>query len=262
MRVLLVEDNPTNQELAVALLELLGCRVTLANNGREAVEAARGRNIDIVLMDCQMPEMDGYEATRRIRAEETTGRHVPIIAMTANVMQGDRDVCLACGMDDFLPKPYRQTDLKAILTRWGGSRGQKDIPEAILTAAPAAVEPTNAATFDPSLLDDLKDKFGTTAPRVLDNLIGTYLENSEKLIESLVEAMSGADATRAFHAAHTLKSSSASMGVMRLSNLSREVEMIARIGHLDGLEASVEAIREEFAKAGAALRIKREEYRT
>ncbi len=262
MRVLVVEDNPTNQEMAVALLELLGCRVTLANNGREAMEAARGRNIDIVLMDCQMPEMDGYEATRRIRAEETTGRHVPIIAMTANVMQGDRDVCLACGMDDFLPKPYRQTDLKAILTRWGGSRGQKDIPEAILTAAPAAVEPTNAATFDPSLLDDLKDKFGTTAPQVLDNLIGTYLENSEKLIESLVEAMSGADATRAFHAAHTLKSSSASMGVMRLSNLSREVEMIARIGRLDGLEASVEAIREEFAKAGAALRIKREEYRT
>ncbi len=257
MRVLLVEDNPVNQELAMALLELMGCRVTLAGNGREAVEATRRERFDVALMDCQMPEMDGYEATRTIRAEESAGQHLPIIAMTANVMEGDRENCLACGMDDFLPKPYRQTDIKAILLRWGGGSARRPESSSESDTTPVRSEDV---TLDVALLDELRERFGVTAPTVLDNLIRTYLDNSAKLINALAAAFVTGDAARVFQSAHTLKSSSANIGAVRLSNMCREVEAAGRAGRLDGLEANIEGIKLEFNAACDALRWKQREY--
>jgi CheY-like chemotaxis protein len=116
-RVLLAEDNAVNQKLACKLLEKLGCRVVVAANGREALAMCQARTFDIVFMDCQMPEMDGYEATRRIRREES-GRHTPVIALTANSMPGDREECLRAGMDAHLSKPIRPEELAAALARW------------------------------------------------------------------------------------------------------------------------------------------------
>jgi len=116
--VLLVEDNPINQKVACLMLERIGHRVVVAANGKEAMAALQGNRFDVVLMDCQMPEMDGFEATRRIRAEEQAGRHLPIIAMTANAMQSDREQCLSAGMDDYLSKPVRLSDLASMLERW------------------------------------------------------------------------------------------------------------------------------------------------
>ncbi|MFZ1640358.1 MAG: ATP-binding protein, partial [Candidatus Contendobacter sp.] len=120
IRVLLVEDNPVNQELALIMLDRLGCRVAVAEHGRRALRALSEAPYDLVLMDCQMPEMDGYEATRRWREKERTGDggRMPIIAVTANAMDGDREACLACGMDDFLAKPFTQQALAAMLRRW------------------------------------------------------------------------------------------------------------------------------------------------
>lgn len=120
-RVLLAEDNPVNQEVAVAMLELLGCQVTVVSSGRAAVEAASQGGWDIILMDCLMPELDGYDATRAIREQEaarSTGIPVPIIAMTANALAGDREHCLAAGMDDYISKPFTQEQLQQILHRW------------------------------------------------------------------------------------------------------------------------------------------------
>lgn len=117
--VLLAEDNPTNQKLAMMLLNKLGCQIILAANGREAVEAVRMRMPDLVLMDCQMPEMDGFDATIAIRElERPRGRHTPIIAMTANAMHGDREKCLSAGMDDYLSKPISPKQFKQMLERW------------------------------------------------------------------------------------------------------------------------------------------------
>ncbi|MEQ1634433.1 MAG: response regulator, partial [Planctomycetota bacterium] len=119
--VLVVEDNPVNQHLATRFLQSLGCKVAIANNGVEAVHEVEKGAFDLVLMDCMMPEMDGYEATRAIRRlESASGRHTPIVALTANAMPDDRKSCLAAGMDDYLAKPFRRTDLQRVLHSWLG----------------------------------------------------------------------------------------------------------------------------------------------
>jgi CheY-like chemotaxis protein len=120
-RVLLVEDNPVNQRLARHYLEKLGCDVELAENGKEAVTLCTNRSYQAVLMDCQMPEMDGFTATALIRQNEAGATRVPIIALTANAMEGDRERCLACGMDDYLAKPLKSADLARALDRWIGT---------------------------------------------------------------------------------------------------------------------------------------------
>jgi CheY-like chemotaxis protein len=118
-RVLLAEDSAVNAEIARAVLKTAGCRVTSAVNGRLAVDAWRSQPFDLVLMDCQMPELDGFDATREIRALEAAGgAHVPIIALTANAMEGDRERCIAAGMDDYLSKPFKRAALHAVLARW------------------------------------------------------------------------------------------------------------------------------------------------
>jgi CheY-like chemotaxis protein len=118
-RVLVVEDNPVNQRLVKAMLTRLGLDTDSANNGMEAVTMLMQARYDAVLMDCQMPVMDGYQATMEIRRSQSAGtRHVPIIALTANVMEGDRQKCLDAGMDDYLSKPYSLHDLEKMLTRW------------------------------------------------------------------------------------------------------------------------------------------------
>jgi len=117
-RLLVTEDNAVNQKVAVAILKKLGFTTDLANNGHEAVEMVRAKEYDLVFMDCQMPEMDGFQATRAIREMEGGGRRVPILAMTANAMQGDRERCLEVGMDDYIPKPITIVELKGALHRW------------------------------------------------------------------------------------------------------------------------------------------------
>jgi len=117
-RVLVVDDNPINQKVAAKMLERLGCRVDVAATGREAIEGVARISYSLVVMDCQMPEMDGFEATRIIRKQEGSGRHVPIVAMTASVMDGDRERCFAAGMDDYVSKPIKSDDLAEVLSRW------------------------------------------------------------------------------------------------------------------------------------------------
>ena len=118
--VLLAEDNPVNQVVALHMLENLGCQVETAGDGREAVEAMLETRFDLVLMDCQMPEMDGYTATMQIRRQESGTRHTPVIAMTANAMVSDRDKCIQAGMDDFISKPVNPKRLTQVIARWGG----------------------------------------------------------------------------------------------------------------------------------------------
>ena len=114
-----MDDNLVNQKLSAKFLQKLGCEVSIVDNGKKAVEEVKGKTFDIVFMDCQMPIMDGYEATRTIRSLEDTGRsHVPIVAMTANAMAGDRERCLAAGMNDYITKPFKLADFKGMLSQW------------------------------------------------------------------------------------------------------------------------------------------------
>ena len=117
-QVLVVDDNPVNQKVAAKMLEKLGCRVDIAGNGMEALAAVCRHQYPLVFMDCQMPELDGFETTRLIRSQEKPGEHLPVIAMTANAMEGDRESCLTAGMDDFISKPIITSELKKILARW------------------------------------------------------------------------------------------------------------------------------------------------
>ncbi|HET6162799.1 MAG TPA: response regulator, partial [Planctomycetota bacterium] len=134
-RVLLAEDNPVNQKLAIRLLQQLGLQVEVAGHGVEAVARALATRYDAIFMDCQMPEMDGYDATRELRRREPAGRRTPIVAMTANVMDGDRERCLAAGMDDHVAKPVTRQALVAALERWVGPP--------VCATGPAETEPAS-----------------------------------------------------------------------------------------------------------------------
>jgi len=116
--ILVVEDYPINQEITKELLEMMGCDVDVVDSGAEALEAVRRNSYDLIIMDIQMPEMDGYEATKEIRRIEGTTKHVPIVALTANALQGDREKCLSAGMDEYISKPFRAAELEAVLLKF------------------------------------------------------------------------------------------------------------------------------------------------
>jgi CheY-like chemotaxis protein len=190
-RILLAEDNPVNQEVALGMLENLGCTAELAASGLEAVEAALRAGFDLILMDCQMPGMDGYEATQRIREHEQAAggkkEPTPIIALTAHAMQGDREKCIAAGMDDYLTKPFNLEQLSAALHRWlrprGEPAGNGQRPEA--GSSPAAAPPS----LDRKSLETLRSLQHTGRPDLLERVIRIYLEDSLRLLEELREAV-------------------------------------------------------------------------
>ena len=259
-RVLLVEDNRINQEVARDLLELLGLEVRVACDGVEAVEAAGRAAYDLILMDCQMPRLDGYDATRALRrAEQDEGRpHTPVIAMTAHALQGDREACLAAGMDDYLPKPFKVQQLQEILDRWmppvrgspaagsaPPSRAPEDEPPGRpeISGAGAADEPV----LDPQALENLRALERQGAHGALGRTIGFYLEDAPALLQTMEAAAARADPDALRRAAHSLKSMSANVGAVRLTALCQRLESAGRGGTA---EAATFLAREAAAEAG------------
>ena len=254
-QILLVEDNPVNQDVGTAMLESLGCTVTIANNGAEALEAMTGGHFDLVFMDCQMPVMDGYEATRLLRQRE---RSAPagtpariVIALTAHAMEGDRELCLAAGMDDYLSKPFNQEQLKAILERWCPKGAAQ---EALPTAAAASTEPSSpVTTLDPNALASIRALQREGGPDILGKAIGTYLTTSPVLLQGLQEAVASGDAGGVQKAAHTLKSSSATLGAQALADLCKTMEALGRTQAMGDTPQLLLRIETEFLAAQQAL---------
>jgi signal transduction histidine kinase/DNA-binding response OmpR family regulator len=232
--ILLAEDNPTNQQVCVAMLKRLGCRsVDVVSNGIEALEALSRMNYGLVLMDCQMPEMDGYEATRRIRKTEIESgsrSRMAIVAMTAHAMKGSQEQCVAAGMDGYLSKPFRLRQMKAILDRWLQRKpGKVDAIEEI-NAPEAAPLSADSSQRGGRARDNKDDKLIDRT--VLKNLTAGDMELLRKILSSFIHYSDGlfaqtqlnGDCETARRLAHSLKSSSANIGAMQLARLCQEME--------------------------------------
>lgn len=232
-RILLVEDNPVNQEVTLGMLSVHGCRADVAGNGREALDAIAAREYDLVLMDCQMPVMDGYEATRTLRAREreTGGKRLAVVALTANAMEGDSDSCLAAGMDDYLSKPFTIRGLGDMLAKWL-SAGGKPLPVLDGEAPPETGEsaPPPASPVDRTVLDGIRALEGDDNRGLLERIIGLYLTDAPRLMEGILSSAEKGDMESLLRAVHTLKSSSANVGATGLSELCRKLEGMARAG--------------------------------
>jgi CheY-like chemotaxis protein len=210
-KILLVEDNPVNREVAVGMLESLGCVVEAAENGWLAIETMNTTAYDAVFMDCQMPIMDGMTATAEIRRREQSsgaGR-VPIIALTANAMEGDRERCLASGMDDFLSKPFSQQQLATLLRRWLAIRS---LPE------PERRDLSRVPLIDAGVLRNIA---ALAKPALLNSMIDLYLQHSPSLIGDIETAAANMHAEALAQAVHTLKSSTANLGGARLAMVAK-----------------------------------------
>jgi CheY-like chemotaxis protein/anti-sigma regulatory factor (Ser/Thr protein kinase) len=237
-RVLLVEDNLVNQQVAMKLLATFGVTPHIAANGLEGVERVQSEHFDLVFMDCQMPVMDGYQAARDIRRwERETGRpRTPIVAMTANAMQGDRERCLEAGMDDYVSKPVKRQTLEAALVRWL-------TPAAAPTAAAMEQPETpQGLALDRAVLAQLRQLFDGD----LSEVIGAYLGDAPAQIDSMANACAAHDYAALGRAAHSLRSSSRSLGAHRVAELATSIEARARA------QSSLEEIRPLVAQLRAA----------
>jgi CheY-like chemotaxis protein len=237
--VLVAEDNGVNQLVTVRMLERHGCRADVVANGRAAVEAIGRVAYDLVLMDCEMPEMDGFEATRAIRAGEKEGaRRLPIVAITAKTLRGDRERCLAAGMDDYLPKPVTTEALDAVLARWLGAQPNP--------APPAPSIPV----LDPDTLVELQDP---GIPGLLAELIGLFSEDAPHNVARLHAAVAGADPAEVTRIAHALKGSAATLGARTMAATCAAIEAAGRAGRAADLGPALAELQRQTHDVLAAL---------
>ena len=257
LKILLVEDNSTNQKLALLMLERFGYRADVAANGLEALQALHRQEYDLVFMDVQMPEMDGLEATVRLRSELPVDRQPRVIAMTASAMQGDRERCLQAGMNDYISKPISAGDLAAALKR-SQPGGLVVPPEQVAEPVEPVAQPGQLPAYDPDVLDInaiqlLQRTLGKRSKEMLPTLVDTYFQDSNQILADAHQALEQGKAEDLRRAAHTLKSNSASFGAMRLSRLCLEMETRAKAGQLQDAAGLLEQIRGQHDRSRAAL---------
>jgi CheY-like chemotaxis protein len=237
VQILLVEDNSVNQMVTRKILGNYGCLVTSAGNGREAVELVRQRKFDLILMDCLMPEMDGYRATGIITEYQRrhNQKHTPIIAFTANAMKGDEEKCLAAGMDDYISKPLQPEKMIAVMSQWLtailAERARKDqIRDA----------ERKACLIEPEVLDVMKSMTGDSFIPVLKS----YIKMSDTVIPAMSEAIRNKDATTLRREAHSLKSSSMQIGAMQVGDMAGKIERMSLDARFDEILVAFPPIAE------------------
>ena len=256
--VVLAEDNPVNREVAEALLARYGVTVLVATNGAEAVESAARQSCDLVLMDCQMPEVDGFEAARTIRRKEAivnagraaagVVRRLPIVALTANAMKGDRERCLAAGMDDYLSKPFSAGQLGEVLDKWLGPTPDQPGSASADPALPGQVG------LDQTALDHIREAMPGDGKQLLGRVVRRYLDDSPRLIATLRKAAIRGDTDSLGRAAHSLKSSSATVGASGLAAQCRLIETAVREGRTLAWRTEVDNAQAAFDRVIPLLR--------
>ena len=258
-RVLVAEDNIVNQEVVLDLLELAGLDVVVAGDGMAAVEAVSQAKFDLVLMDCQMPKMDGFVATQTIRnLEKASGnRRMPIVALTANALEGDRERCVAAGMDDYLCKPFTDADLREVLARW-----LQPASEAHLAPESQPDEMSEARAEDSILehiinfdaLAHFEQREASGRAGILKRVVGGYIDQSTTQFGELQAGLDSRCSTDVANAAHALKSSSAVIGAARLSDLCRLIESGAKQEDITGISPHIVEAVDLHEKVCAALK--------
>ncbi|MBV9015326.1 MAG: response regulator [Alphaproteobacteria bacterium] len=256
-RVLLVEDNPVNLEVGVGILEGFGCKVDTATNGVEALGRYANGKYGLIFMDCQMPEMDGFKATAEIRKQEAgSGRRTPIVALTASAIEGDREQCLASGMDDYVPKPFTAEQMRTALTSWleraGASNTQSKYEHLSLVSQVDAPALRNQP-IDEAVLDRLSQLQREGRPDIVNRVITLFIEDAPGLLKELEEGAARGDMARLRHACHALKASSANVGALPLSTDCEELEALARTGIVPDAVMRVATIIEDYQQAHMAL---------
>ncbi len=228
LRLLLADDNLINQKVGMSVLQKLGYRADVANNGIEVLQALEQKAYDIIFLDVQMPEMDGLEATRHIHERWPRDRRPCIIAMTGNALMGDREKCLAAGMDDYISKPVRIAELQNALERWGPTRTRKSDTAFLSRGALAPKE----SLLDESILAELRDMSSPDGANIVRELVDLFLEVAPQRISQINQSI--ADPQKlAFHA-HALKSMGLNLGAKRVVDLCQQLEEQARSGNLAG----------------------------
>ncbi|HEX2089388.1 MAG TPA: response regulator [Actinomycetota bacterium] len=245
LRILLTEDNAINQKVALKLLGKMGYRADIAANGLEAIQAIERQTYDLVLMDVQMPEMDGLEATRQIIARWGDARP-RIVAMTADAMQGDREKCLEAGMDGYVSKPIRPPELTAALQATHRRDGGEPAAEEELQLA-------SVAAVNPEALNRLAESMGDDDPSFVAELLDEFAREAPVMIAGLDRAVTQGQAAEAHRIAHTLKSNAATFGAGSLSDVARTLEAQAKEGNLEGAEELVGQIQAEYERVRSEL---------
>jgi two-component system sensor histidine kinase/response regulator len=252
-RILLAEDNPVNQKVARMVLEKLGLDVTVVNNGREAVQAWKGGGFDLILMDCQMPELDGYEATREIRRQEQGRKTTPIVALTAHAMKGDDEKCRAAGMTDYLTKPLDRGKLSACLERHlgkiDGTDSDDDAPTIIMEAPPPppAPAPVDWSGFMQSMDGD---------EVLARELVDLFIESGDETLAAIVSALGMRDYAAVSEQAHSLKGASANLRATATATAAAKLEAAARSGDTPQIDTLATALRTEVTRTIEYLRNK------
>lgn len=271
-RVLVAEDNQVNRDVIASMLRQFNFEVDVVCNGQEALERWLKHHYDAILMDCQMPMMDGFETVQRIRRHELEETRssvasrvgTPIIAVTANAMDSDRQNCLDAGFDDYLAKPFRVDDLRMVLGRWLFDKMTVTArmrafgsTQPIPGAAVAAVTATSTKTLDPQFLANIRALQRPQSPDLLVRVINAYLESTPSMIEGAHKAFAGQDAEKLRSFVHALKSSSANMGARRLAELCKRIEGAAREGNFEWPEDWLGQLEAEHFKVCEALKLER-----
>ncbi len=245
--VLLVEDNRTNQQVAEGMLRSLGCRVTIAENGEDALRHFDSERYDAILMDCNMPVLDGYEATARIRETEAADERLPIIALTANALEGDSRRCLEAGMDDYLAKPLSLRDLRAHLERWLPAPGTRSVVAGQVTEAAGSY--AWSETVNQRTLANLRSAIGNRLPA----MVTAFLEDADQHLDTLATALAENDPAALTASAHALKGGCRNLGLDCLGDMARGFEDLAKSGATAEGQSLLQEARAEFARVREAL---------
>jgi CheY-like chemotaxis protein len=268
-RVLVVEDQSLNREVAEGMLAALGLRCDTAANGREALEKLARDRFDAVLMDCEMPVMDGFSATRALRERSTGAARLPVIALTADATPEGRASCLAAGMDDHLAKPFTREALHAMLTRWlpasegvrGVSTGRAPAHGAALDTRAAAADDTRAAAdaaaaasvLDRATIKALRALPARGARDMLSHIAESYLTDSQRLVAAIEQALAAGQAAELARAAHAWRSCNGHVGALELMRLCRELETCGRAGELAAAPQLLSQARVLYARVSEEL---------
>ncbi len=264
LRILLAEDNIINRKVAVQFLERIGYRVDIAADGLEVLEALQRRPYDVVLMDVEMPELDGFEAARRIHLTWSAAQRPRIIAMTAHALQGDRENCLAAGMDDYISKPLQLTELAnaleqcqpraAVGEKSAGYRFDPTEPrqfeaDSQADSGSAATDPSEIPAIDLTTYEKLRSILGGG----MATFVEIYLDSSPELLARIQDALNRSDGKKLADAAHSLKPVSANLGAMTLAALCQELEKIGESGALEQARDKVVQLEAEFVRVKLLL---------